>query len=263
MVAWLEGMDQGNEVSFAEAESLVGLHEWLCSFVRDGEVHSFYLRKWMRPLQFRPGQRGPLSEAAAGDLNWLLRQMAAARYLPLVEDPHYHYPRDARGGEGTPLVACDASGKWGWGVRVGGFVLFGEWAPATLAALRRCQAQGDLEEEEGGSLSISPAELIGAAFMLEAVGTMRLGLTHPRFVGRCDNDSACCAVNNRRTRSYPMHAALRCVVEREGHWGLRMRLQHIPTKENKVADLLSRGKIGEAMALVAAEVGSGVGWVAI
>ncbi len=140
-------------------------------------------------------------------------------------------------------------------MRVGGYVAYGEWAPATLAALRRCREGGDREEEDGGPLSISPAELMGATFMLEAVGVMRLGLEHPRFVGRCDNASACFAVNNRRVRSYPMHAALRCEVEREGVWGLRMRLEHIPTGENKVADLLSRGAIAAAMEWVRAEVG--------
>ncbi len=34
-----------------------------------------------------------------------------------------------------------------------------------------------------------------------------------------------------------------------------MRLEHIPTKENKAADLLSRGKLQEAIELVREEMG--------
>ncbi len=144
-------------------------------------------------------------------------------------------------------------------MRVGGYVCYAKWAPETLAALARCRDE-DREQREGeggeeGSISISPAELMGACFMLEAVGILQLDLPHRRFVGRCDNSSACAAVNRRRVKSYAMHAALMCVIERERHWGLRMRLDHYPTRENKVADLLSRGRIEEAMEVVRAEVG--------
>ena len=140
---------------------------------------------------------------------------------------------------------------------MGGYVIYAKWAPETLIALGRCQENGDREPREGaeGSVSISPAELMGAAFMLEAVGILRLDMPLRRFVEGCDNSSACFAVNRRRVKSYPMHAALRCVLDRERAWGLRMRLDHYPTKENKVADFLSRGRIKEAMDIVRGEVG--------
>ena len=43
-----------------------------------------------------------------------------------------------------------------------------------------------------------------------------------------------------------MHTGLMMVTETERVTGLRMRLEHIPTEENIVPDLLSRGRIEEA-----------------
>ena len=113
--------------------------------------------------------------------------------------------------------------------------------------------------EEEGALSISPAELGAAALMVEAVGRFEheLGgdLEIRQFVGRGDNLGSCHAVNTRRVRSYPMHAGLECVEERELKWRLRRRLEHTPTKESRVADLLARGKLQEAIELVRREMG--------
>ena len=67
-------------------------------------------------------------------------------------------------------------------------------------------------------------------------------------------------MNAGRARSPGMTEALRVVHEEEigtpGERRLRMRLEHIGTPENKVADLLSRGDIGEAIARVTARWGS-------
>jgi hypothetical protein len=67
-------------------------------------------------------------------------------------------------------------------------------------------------------------------------------------------------VNAGRARSPAMTEALRVVHEEEigapGERRLRMRLEHIGTLENKVADLLSRGDIEEAIAMVTARWGS-------
>ena len=68
--------------------------------------------------------------------------MAAARYLPLVENPYCHYPLMAQAGAGTSLLASDASGRWGWGVRVGGYVIYAKWALEMLIVLKRCQENG-------------------------------------------------------------------------------------------------------------------------
>ena len=81
-----------------------------------------------------------------------------------------------------------------------------------------------------------------------------------RFYSRCDSDSAVRVVNAGRARSPGMTEALRVVHEEEigapGERRLRMRLEHIGTLENKVADLLSRGDIEEAIAMVTARWGS-------
>ena len=80
-----------------------------------------------------------------------------------------------------------------------------------------------------------------------------------RFYSGCDSDSAVRVVNAGRARSPGMTEALRVVHEEEigapGERRLRMRLEHIGTLENKVADLLSRGDIEEAIARVTARWG--------
>ena len=66
-------------------------------------------------------------------------------------------------------------------------------------------------------------------------------------------------MNARRARSAAMTEALRVVREQEiglpGERRLRMRLERIGTLDSKVADLLSRGDVTEAMAVVGARWG--------
>ena len=60
-----------------------------------------------------------------------------------------------------------------------------------------------------------------------------------QVVIRCDNKSSCDVVNSRKPKSPAMRVALRKLEEVERAFGFKVRLEHIPTEENVVADALS------------------------
>ena len=117
-------------------------------------------------------------------------------------------------------------------------------------------ADRDVEGNPGGVelVSISPAELLVTGYSVRAVREIGVAPANGRFYSRCDSDSAVREVNAGRARSPGMTEALRVVHEEgvgaPGERQLRMRLEHIGTPGNKVADLLSRGDIEEAIARV-------------
>jgi len=177
----------------------------------------------------------------------------------MTVDAHYAYPLF------PDSVAGDASSSVGWGVCVGPFIAFGRWADSTKAALKNVKSvlTEQLKSPSGGmvKLSISPAELFVANLVLRLVFRVAKDKLRgsSRIVGRCDNSSACHAVNKRRARSVPMHTGVMMVTETERVTSLRMRLEHIPTEENVVPDLLSRGRIEEAKAILVKRWGYVVG----
>ena len=162
-------------------------------------------------------------------------------------------------------MAADASSNIGWGVVAGPWIFHGTWSKGTLEA---CEAIRQRDQEwartkEGGAagdqaeeqVSISPLELLVKAFVVRAVRE-RLPTEVPNgnFYSRCDNDSAVQVVAAGRAKSPAMTKALRIVKEEEkgekGQRSYRLRLEHISTLDNKVADLLSRGALEEAPELV-------------
>jgi hypothetical protein len=109
-------------------------------------------------------------------------------------------------------------------------------------------------------VSISPMELMVQGFVAMGMRMTRgRELPNGCFFSRCDNLSSVMVVEAGRAKSPAMTEALRIIKEveigKEGEPRMRMRLKHIGTYENKVADLLSRGKIEEAMAMVRARWG--------
>ena len=85
-------------------------------------------------------------------------------------------------------------------------------------------------------LSISPAELFVANLVLRMVHRVAYDKLRgsSRFVARCDNSSACFAINHRRVKSVPMHTGVLLVLESERVTGLKMRLEYFSTALNSV-----------------------------
>jgi hypothetical protein len=266
-------------------EAAVGLLEWCGRFVDGGGRLCFEPQRFLRWLRWRDQRRAravPRSVCLA--FTRVRADLEAGRGRSFIADAVWGHPGDA--------VAGDASTSVGWGIVVGWFVLFGLWEAATIAAFEASAGRfeeagggdGGPEEGEGGAVgdegeevadrdverdpagveltSISPAELLVTGYTVHAVRELagEVGLpANGCFYSRCDNDSAVRVVNAGRARSPAMTEALRVVHEEETGKGeerrLRMRLEHIRTEENKVADLLSRGDIEEAKEMVKARWG--------
>ena len=126
----------------------------------------------------------------------------------MIVDAHYVYPLF------PDSVAGDASSSVGWGGCVGPFIAFGRRTDATIAALNSVKSvlTEELKDYAGKmiKLSISPAELFVANLVLRLVHRVAKEKLRgsSRIVARCDNSSACHAVNNRRAKSIPMHTGL-------------------------------------------------------
>ena len=257
--------------------------EWCGRFVDGGGRLCFHPQRFLRWLYGRNQRRARHVPRPVGEAFTDVRTaIESGRTRPFIADPVWGHPGDA--------VASDASTAVGWGIVVGGVILYGLWEAETIAAFEATAgrvaatrdhaeipeapyggAVGDAGEEiadkdvEGGPggvelASISPAELLVTGYTVRTVREIGVAPANGQFYSRCDNDSAVRVVNAGRARSPAMTEALRVVHEEEigapGERRLRMRLEHIGTLENKVADLLSRGDIEEAIAMVTTRWGS-------
>ena len=115
----------------------------------------------------------------------------------------------------------------------------GRWEPASF-----CAIENSRKKLPGVRVSISPLELATQALPLAAVGIIvgdvsegRIG--NGQIVMRCDNKSSCDVVNSRKPKSPAMRIAMRRLEEVEHAFGFKVRLEHIATVDNTVADALS------------------------
>ena len=152
-------------------------------------------------------------------------------------------------------MSGDASTSDGWGFFIGPYFTSGLWDEATIAAISRCTAV--VKEVDGDQISISPLELWVQALISFALGSEFQSLLAGilQFVARCDNQSSCIVVDTRRASSPAMAAALMIKMEVEKSFGIRGKLEHIPTEENVIADLLSHNRIAEAEMLLRSKWG--------
>lgn len=197
-------------------ESYKGRYEWVGRFLVNG------------PARVCPAHRWCARRIGEKDL-------LAKNFAPMVQDP-----LDWHGGW---LAPGDASTTDGWGVVNNQVGMSGIWEDATKEAIERNAAKA----REGDRVSISPLELMTVAFLLcvvmEASGPIWEEKKGDRgviqLVMRCDNKSAVDVILSRRPHSPAMRVALDIVELVESNYGVRVRLEHIKTKENVVADALS------------------------
>ncbi len=183
----------------------------------------------------------------ATEMQWSIANANADNLRPFLDIPRYLY--------GGMEVSGDASTADGWGFHIGPFFASGLWDPATLEAIAR-SSRAD-KEEDGDRISISPLELWVQALIAHVLGhQLRFLLDEGgQFVARCDNQSSCTVADTLRPKSPAMGEALAIKVEQELTGGVRGRLQYIPTLENKIADLLSLGRVEAARQLMAIKWG--------
>lgn len=230
-----------------EARSIVGKQEWLNHFKSDGGLFCRAAHADVKSCMQKSRYYLTPSEQWSKEMSWTCDNAQELVSRPFTDNPRYLH--------GGVDVSGDASTADGWGIAMGPFFASGLWDAETLAAIARSSA---IEKElTGDQVSISPLELwvqgvlsfvIGSSFrhILDEAG---------QFVARCDNQSACVVVDTNRTASPAMGEALAVKIELERGFRIRGRLEHIPTEENSLADILSHNRIADAERVLVARWG--------
>lgn len=127
----------------------------------------------------------------------------------------------------------------GFGANVDQFYTLGEWPASVRRGLKQ------------RTISISPLELlVPLAVRVATAGTQAQQHPGAAIVVHCDNEAAFEPVNSGRAHSKVMASALVILHSVEEAAGVRVRLEHIPGKENDIADLLSQNQEGRATKLL-------------
>jgi len=236
MEALLAVAAAGGRVSRAEVESVAGKQKWVAHIAPSLQprLTSAFA---MAHAKGRPATVVP-SVAFIDDQNHILAALDTLPRRPLSPRSEF-VPLDD--GEST-VIFQDASGTWG----IGGFfvdgqemVYFAEPYPtdvATAMAERR--------------LSIGPAEL--AAELAAVLLALERRLTAPYFTDFTDNESARVAATKGTSSSPTMGLLAHALAAATTRAGVVLRTVRVTTKENAVADGLSRDGSTVAMAAAAA-----------
>jgi hypothetical protein len=216
----------------ATFESVVGLLEWVGYFLSDGVQLCHHAHQCRRHAKKRFGKNArnvPVSPALLEAVGTMLAKVEAKEFRPWVANPMWWH--------GGVDVAADASTSEGWGAHVGGICASGRWEAETFEAIANSRGK----KLDKVRVSISPLELLAQVLLLAMVGLSFGRPGNGQIVMRCDNQAAVDVVESRRPKSAAMRVALRKLEELERLFQIRVKLEFIGTKENKLADALSRG----------------------
>jgi hypothetical protein len=234
---------EGSPIEREEFDSVVGLMEWVAYFVENGPAFCQPLHLCKRHSKKMFGghaRRVMVSERALSAARELQQRVVARRFRAWKADPVWWH--------GGLAIAADASTGEGWGAHVGEVYAWGGWSSETKQVVLNSR----LQREGMMRVSISPLELLAQVWLLVMVGSSLQRSRNGQIVMHCDNMAAVEVVSSRRPKSAAMRLALQKLEEVERCFGLTVRFDYISTKENKVADALSRGDIalaGECLAL--------------
>ena len=226
----------GSMVPVQQYQSTIGLLEFLLRFCTKGRP--FLNRGYRQCKGLSKLGRSRLSAEWVADVRWfvaLLRNGEGG--APAIVDPYWLHPGllglNGDACRARPSAENEERGEGGFGGNVGNLAFSGRFSTKELLLL-----------------DISTLELVTAYFLvvvlglalqeMRAAGTPLGRLARRRFVIRCDNESACYAINRGRARSAPMGEAMRLLAGAEAEFGLEIRAEHIAGKANTVADDLSR-----------------------
>jgi hypothetical protein len=226
---------EGRLVEAGFFESFKGRYEWVGRFLVNGPArtcpaHRCWAQHW------RLGSNGVrVSQSLMESVNDTAEDIRNENFARMVRDPKFWH--------GGLVVSGDASTKDGWGVVSGDVGAGGLWEPATKEAIERSSEK----VTKGDRVSISPLGLttVGLLICLEMETSSaswegrRNEYGVAQLVLRCDNQSACDVMESRRPKSPAMREALSIVESVEARYGVLVRLEHIKTDENVVADAIS------------------------
>jgi hypothetical protein len=178
----------------------------------------------------------------AREVQEVVEALESKQFREWVTDPVFWH--------GGILVSADASTSEGWGLHVGGVCAQGRWEDDTVAAIKSNREKRlDLD-----TVSISPLELAAQVLILLVVLATCGRPPNGQMILRCGNLSAVIVTETRRPRSPAMRRALVWLQRVEAEFDVFVRLEHIATKKNKLADALSRFAIRDTN-LALAELG--------
>ena len=233
----------GDGVPAKVMEQMKSVAEWIATFGLRPELclgmHRVYARR-----DREKGLAYPTAELLA-QMEAAQERIAQKNLGPLIKNPHYLHAGMAG--------SADASTSDGWGAHVGTFGASGLWTDETKEAIRRSKEK----EVVGDRVSISPLELLTQAFLRILVMGMcgselnkSWGWPGPlQLILRCDNQAAGDVIRSLRPRSLAMEESLRVLHEAECAYEVRVRLEHIRSDKNVVADHLSHGRYAKVEAL--------------
>ena len=235
--ALLERAAQGKMLARADIESLVGKENWVAHIAP-------VLQPLLRSAFAMAHARGRPQYVAASpqfvlDQRRILEALPDLPPRPLV--PRAEFPQlDAAD---STVLFQDASGSWG----IGGFFVDGDEACYFAEPY-----PSDLKEALATrQLSIGPAEL-AAEVAAVLLALERRGRTAPFFTDFTDNESARAAATKGTSGTATMAPLAHALASATAAAGVALRTLRVTTKENAVADALSRDGSTDALERAAA-----------
>ncbi len=213
--ALLESWGDRRVCSRKELESLVGLLNHACKVVRPGRS---FLRRMLDLLHgtnhhARGDSKLRLNTGFRADLAWWREFTQEWNGTSFISTPA-HYP--------AAEITSDASGSWGCGA------WYGEsWF----------QIQWDSRSQD---LPIACKELIP---IVVACATWGKAWRGSRVICHCDNQVVVACLRSRTSKHAGLMHLLRCLVFIEAHFDCHLCPTYISTKDNHLADYLSRNNL--------------------
>lgn len=197
-----------------ELESLIGLLTHACKVVRSGRS---FLRRMLNLLhhsQTRPGSSDKirLNLEARADVAWW--QEFVTLWNGVSFFPHPHRP--------VWEMASDASGSWGAGAWHGRAWFQVRW------------------DDRFSNFSIACKEFIPILLACQTWGHQWRGC---EVVCHCDNQVVVAGLRTRSSRDDMVMHLLRCLVFIEAQLGCYLRPEYVNTRDNHLADDLSRNRL--------------------
>ena len=237
-----EARAKGEEPALDRCRSLEGRLEWCANFHVKGPGCALPAHRAMAHARRAHSTHAFVSGSFIEETTRTLDDLKEGKVLALVRNPTYLHMGS--------VGASDASTTDGWGTHSGNMVAYGLWDSETIAAIQRSKNK----ETDGEKISISPLELLTVA--LQIIVTMEtheetiqekwkaLGQSgNPQLFMRCDNQSAVDVLESRRAHTPSMRASLAIVQEVEEVYGVFVRLEHIASEDNIIADALSHANM--------------------
>ena len=199
-----------------ELESLVGKLNFVCSCVKASRV---FMARFLNALRGSSRKRGnPVTEDMRADICWWVRYLPLYNGITVIKTVDWSMPDE--------LMSCDAClvGCGGWSQ--------GEFFHSTFPKFI-----------EDMKLHINSLELLTLTVAVKLWGSKLQG---KRFVVLCDNQATVMVVNSGKSRDMFMQACLRELVWHLAILDAEIRVQHILTGDNRIADLLSRWELSQS-----------------